>query len=205
MYHKLIYEERQKKYHDWFLIHSGMQKKINLKESQEEKEIGMNLDEKWSYISLDNNNVPDIDKIKSQTYEEWFSRHCVKGIDDRILMHNDNMSILPKTDFHDNAACYQNNEIKEEDFFSFYTSICKKFYPLILGTNSKIYDKICNNNFKKNSFYCFTCDNHFCINCKNNHIKHSFINFEQITIHEEEIIKIEKLVKKKYLYYLMKN
>ena len=151
MYHKLIYEERQKKYHDWFLIHSGMQKKINLKESQEEKEIGMNLDEKWSYISLDNNNVPDIDKIKSQTYEEWFSRHCVKGIDDRILIHNDNdnMSILSKTDFHDNAACYQSNKIKEEDFLSFYTSICKKFYPLILDTNSKIYDKICNNNFKE--------------------------------------------------------
>ena len=40
-----------------------------------------------------------------------------------------------------------------------------------------------------------TCNSHFCIECKNSHIKHTYINLDQIKINEDELNDAENSVK----------
>ena len=59
------------------------------------------------------------------------------------------------------------------------------------------------------SFYCFKCNNHFCTECKSSHIDHSFINFEDIKIDNEDIVKAIIIIKQNisslYREYFSKN
>ena len=55
----------------------------------------------------------------------------------------------------------------------------------------------CNETSKPFSYFCFKCDKHFCLQCKNMHIKHSFINLDEKKISEEELAKEENEVKSK--------
>ena len=78
-----------------------------------------------------------------------------------------------------------------------YTSICKKFYPLIIKIDNEDKKKICNKHYKEFFFFCFTCEMHFCLKCQSDHTGHSIINFDDIKINENDIIKEENLVNKK--------
>ena len=77
-----------------------------------------------------------------------------------------------------------------------YTSICKKFYPLINVHYNKI-SKKCSQHFKIYGFYCFTCEEHYCLECQSKHKGHSVINFDEININEKEIKNEENSVQKK--------
>jgi len=55
----------------------------------------------------------------------------------------------------------------------------------------------CDEHYKAFSYFCFKCDKHFCLECKNIHIEHSFINLEETKISEEELNKEENLIKAK--------
>lgn len=50
------------------------------------------------------------------------------------------------------------------------------------------------------SFYCFKCNDHFCIECKSSHIGHSFINFEDIKIDNEGIAKAIIIIKQNIFF-----
>jgi hypothetical protein len=56
---------------------------------------------------------------------------------------------------------------------------------------------ICKKDSKRFTYFCFTCDNHFCPKCKTDHIGHSFINLEEIKIKEEELINERNSVQNK--------
>ena len=187
------------------------EKKRKAKEYKEHKEKKMNLYEQWFYRHCDSNNTPDIDIIKSQDYD---SKNPLQ-YEDNILRNNYNKPDITNTYTHDYAAWFQRHStkketakfvniyadilkkrkeeekrIKQEDYFLAYTPICKKYYPFILmpvhETQTNIYNK---------DFFCFSCNSHFCIEYKNNHIEHSFIDLDQIKINEEELIKAENSVK----------
>ena len=86
------------KYEEWFLIHSGAKKqsflsvmkgKLNSISSEkptekpkekpkEKKEKGETNYERWFYRNCDNNNIPDLAKIKAHDYVAWFERHCIR-------------------------------------------------------------------------------------------------------------------------------
>ena len=90
----------------------------------------------------------------------------------------------------------RNNSYFKEKYIplgNVYTSICKKFYPLIITDYRKVIQK-CNNHFKAFAFYCFTCETHFCLECQSEHVGHSFISFDEIKINEKDIISEENLV-----------
>ena len=78
-----------------------------------------------------------------------------------------------------------------------YTSICKNFYPLIMKVDYEKIKKICNRHYRMLSFYCFTCQIHFCIKCQSEHLGHSFISFDEIEVNEKDIVKEENLINKK--------
>ena len=76
-----------------------------------------------------------------------------------------------------------------------YTSICKNFYPLIMKVDYGKIKQRCNKHYKIFSFYCFTCQIHFCNKCQCEHFDHSFISFDEIEINDTDIIKEKSLVK----------
>ena len=90
-----------------------------------------------------------------------------------------------------NEEAKTNNYQKKdnENYFSVYTSICKKYYPCIIKPDDTKGYGCC---------FCFTCERHFCIEYqREEHLEHSFINFEQLKINEEDLIKEENSVTNK--------
>ena len=98
-----------------------------------------------------------------------------------VLFSYENTSIR----FSRSKSYYKKNSIPLE---SVYTSICKKMYPLIIKIDSDNMKKTCNKHYKVFSFFCFTCESHFCLKCQSDHIGHSFINFIDKIISEKNII-----------------
>ena len=94
-----------------------------------------------------------------------------------------------------NKSFFQKRNYIPNNFFKKYTSICKKFYPLIMFPGNK--SNICKNHYNIFSFYCFTCKSHFCINCKSVHLNHSYKSFDELKFNEEDILKEEKAVSKR--------
>ena len=62
---------------------------------------------------------------------------------------------------------------KKDKFKTCYTTICQKFYPLILKSN--IYES-----HQKFSYYCLTCNNHLFDKGQNKHKYHSIISLKNI-------------------------
>jgi hypothetical protein len=81
------------------------------------------------------------------------------------------------------------------DFDDVYTSRVKNIFPFIVKINNTDIENNCNKCNNKFSFYCFKCNIHFCIECKSSHIGHSFINFEDIKIDNEDITKAIIIIK----------
>ena len=83
------------------------------KEKAKEKpkeEKGTTPYEKWFYRNCDNNNIPDIDIIKSQDYES----KTPLIYDDAILRNINNKSDISKT--NDYAAWFQRHSIQNASF-----------------------------------------------------------------------------------------
>ena len=188
------------------------------KEYKEQKEEEWNLYEKWFYRNCDSNNKVNIDIIISRDYDsksppqyedktlinndnnpyvykkgnfdyaEWFKRHSFQK--DSVKYGNSYICNLEETKEEE-----EKQRIESEENFQVYTTFCKKYYPFIIKPINKTKKNICGDHFKIFSFFCLACNSHFCIECKINHIGHSFINLEQIEIKEEELIKSENLVK----------
>lgn len=95
------------------------------------------------------------------------------------------------------------------DFDDVYTSRVKNIFPFIVKINNTDIENNCNKCNNKFSFYCFKCNNHFCTECKSSHIDHSFINFEDIKIDNEDIAKAIIIIKQNisslYREYFSKN
>ena len=95
------------------------------------------------------------------------------------------------------------------DFDDVYTSRVKNIFPFIVKINNTDIENNCNKCNNKFSFYCFKCNNHLCIECKSSHIGHSFINFEDIKIDNEDITKAIIIIKQNisslYREYFSKN
>jgi len=154
-------------YHKWFLAHSGINK--NLSQSMNDKsQSSQNVKE--GKISQEENllNI-NLPKRRIYDYEAWFERHSTK------------------------------NEFitRETRFKEIYTQFVKKLYPLILESKYIIEKNICDKHNKIFSYFCFTCEKHFCSECENNHKGHSSICFSKIKIKEEELNKKENLIKVK--------
>ena len=102
-----------------------------------------------------------------------------------------------------NARKSRNNSYFKEKIIplkNVYTSICKKFYPLINVAN-QMRSKKCNKHFNIYSFFCLKCEIHFCSECLTEHIEHSFLNLDEIQIKEKDIISQENSVCKN-IYFL---
>ena len=83
---------------------------------------------------------------------------------------------------------------KNYDFGIAYTSLCKKYYPLIIKPCSKYLKNYCKKHFESFFYYCLTCNIHFCIKCQMEHKEHSIINLKEKEINDDEVIKIEKSI-----------
>ena len=79
---------------------------------------------------------------------------------------------------------------KKDKFKTDYTTICQKFYPLIIKQN--IYESC-----KQFSYFCLTCNLHLYDKSRNKHKDHSIISLKKIEIMDEDIIKMEKSIDKK--------
>ena len=105
-----------------------------------------------------------------------------------------------------NARKSRNNSYFKEKIIplkNVYTTICKKFYPLINVAN-QMRSKKCNKHFNIYSFFCLKCETHFCSECLTEHIDHSFLNLDEIQIKEKDIISQENSVCKN-IYFLFKD
>ena len=85
---------------------------------------------------------------------------------------------------------------KVEETFSIYTSLCKYYYPLIIRPVHNLRTNTCNTHSKNLSFFCLTCQRHYCLKCKPKHEGHFIINLEKFSLREKDIIKAEKSVDK---------
>ena len=131
-----------------------------------------------------------INKNKSSQYGEWHLKKNVVG-------NSEEKNNLPDRTIFDYSIWFDRHSTKSEIKEIIYTSICKKYYPLIL---TQVYENIANICIKDSirySYFCFTCDSHFCCKCKTNHMNHSFINLDEIKINEEELINERNSVQKK--------
>ena len=118
-------------------------------------------------------------KIGIDDYAIWLEKNCVKRANIKL-------------DSEDSL-----NKEKEEGFKA-YTPICKKYYPLILKPVHNMAYNICSKHLKIISFFCLICESHYCIECKTNHIGHSFIKFDEIDVNEDELDKKENIIKFKF-------
>ena len=96
-----------------------------------------------------------------------------------------------------NKKCLKENCTASQNFIDAYTPIVQKFYPLIFNQDNKIIQNKCELHNKTISLFCFTCNNHFCSECKSKHMKHSFQDLEDIKINENDLIEEEKTVREK--------
>ena len=78
---------------------------------------------------------------------------------------------------------------KKDKFKTCYTTICQKFYPLILKLN--IYES-----YQKFPYFCLTCNNHLFNKGQNKHKYHSIISLKNLEISDEDIINTEKTIDK---------
>jgi hypothetical protein len=76
---------------------------------------------------------------------------------------------------------------KIDKFKTDYTTICQKFYPLILKVN--IYES-----YQKFWCFCLTCNIHLFEKDQNKHMHHSIIDLKKIEISEKDIINSEKTI-----------
>jgi len=183
------YESKRKKeeikFHNWFLIHSGMQKDIKSRKEESLLSTNSQIDDTSSKTKEREEEKEERDNL----YEKYFYRIC------------DYKPLETKKDYYDYEAWFKNHsaslEEEKEDNFSVYTSICKKYYPCFIKPAQKTEKNGFDKHFKNFSFFCFTCERHFSTECKTDHSEHSFINLDQLKINEEDLIKEEKSVKNK--------
>ena len=184
-------EEKAKReklqYHNWFMIHSGLQK-----ERPAPTSITKEKEEKRNSDNQSENNLQEKEEIKAQEQKEkrdaqdyisWFEKHKTKT--DPILFKQ-----------------WQ----EEEENFTPYTSICTQYYPLIF--NPVTYpdyivhkNNICEKHSQKKCAFCFTCLTYLCPECiieqNNIHNSHSIINLDELKIDDKELLKEENELKSK--------
>ena len=78
---------------------------------------------------------------------------------------------------------------KKDKFKTGYTTICQKFYPLILKLNT-------HESYQKFSYFCLTCNIHLFDKGQNKHKYHSIISLKEIEISDKDIINSEKAIDK---------
>lgn len=130
-----------------------------------------------------------------------FKKHKVKmnseGLDNiqsnEELERNNSIDLKKQS----NLKSLEENYPTPQNCIDFYTPIVQKFYPLILNQENKIIQNNCQKHSKTISFFCFTCNYHFCLECKSEHMNHSFQDLEDIKINENDFIEEEKKVREK--------
>ena len=98
-------------------------------------------------------------------------------------------------EFQSRLKCPEEKSLSQEKFFDIYTYISKKLYPLIFNTDDKIIRNICEKHNKIISLFCFTCNEHFCLECKSEHVNHSLQELKEIKIKEKDLINEENKVR----------
>lgn len=140
-------------------------------------------------------NISEERNEDTNDYVAWFKRHSIQREPE---IKKENEKITKKNEGKFKTKNEKNSRaVSEKSFCCCYTSICKRNYPLILNPFVKNMNYCCDEHNKAFSFFCFKCDKHFCLECKNIHIDHSFINLDEIRISEEELYKEENSVKAK--------
>ena len=134
--------------------------------------------------------IAEVNKNQPPYYEERSLKESVTGNSKEI----DN---IPNETIFDYDAWFDKHSVKSEIKEVVYTPICKKYYPLILTPINKNKTNICKKDSKRFTYFCFTCNNHFCPKCKTDHIGHSFISLEEIKIKEQELINERNSVQNK--------
>ena len=98
-------------------------------------------------------------------------------------------------EFQSRLKCPEEKSLSQEKFFDIYTYISKKLYPLIFNTDDKIIRNICEKHNKIISLFCFTCNEHFCLECKSEHVNHFLQELKEIKIKEKDLINEENKVR----------
>ena len=134
--------------------------------------------------------ISEFNKKESPQYDECpLKKH--------IIGNSEEKRNIPYRIIFDYPAWFDRHSTKSEIRELIYTPICKKYYPLILTQAFENMANICIKDFKRYSYFCFTCESHFCPKCKSDHMNHSFINLGEIKINEEELINERNSVQKK--------
>ena len=136
--------------------------------------------------TLKRNNSVDIIKLPNseRIYKTQF-----------IRVETKNTKRNHSVEFQSRLKCPEEKSLSQEKFFDIYTYISKKLYPLIFNTDDKIIRNICEKHNKIISLFCFTCNEHFCLECKSEHVNHSLQELKEIKIKEKDLINEENKVR----------